>query len=337
MSSRGDTLLRGIPKSARIIEIGPSYNPLAAKRDGWNAASIDHATQSELVEKYRNDPAVDVSQIEPVDFVWRGGAMSAAVPTELHGTFDVFVASHVIEHVPDVIGFLNAASDLLNSVGCVVLAVPDKRYCFDFFKPLTTTGEVLGAHHERRNRHERRAMFDHAAYAALNDGIGAWGQAPVGDLRLISSLDDAYRRFNAVDESEQSAYKDCHATQFVPASFELIMLELAALRLTDWRIASISPAIGCEFHVRLSRGGQTDAAALTHEALMQRRLDLLKRAMLEVRDQVNFMAPPEADAELKLSGNALESVEGPARQKRVSPFGNILSRSLRRLRAGGRG
>src|SRR5947208_7396842 len=103
MSYRSEMLLRGIDKSARIIEIGPSYNPLAAKRHGWNAVYVDHATQAELVEKYRNDSAVDVNQIEQVDYVWHGGPINAAVPKELHGTFDVFIASHVIEHVPDVI------------------------------------------------------------------------------------------------------------------------------------------------------------------------------------------------------------------------------------------
>lgn len=62
-----------------------------------------------LVEKYRNDPSVDAAKIEDVDFIWTGGPLADAVPVEHHGTFDVFVASHVLEHVPDLVGTLRSA------------------------------------------------------------------------------------------------------------------------------------------------------------------------------------------------------------------------------------
>ena len=79
----------------------------------------------------------------------------------MHGTFDAFVASHVIEHTPDLIAFLDSAAALLKPEGVVVLAVPDKRYCFDYFQPLTTTGQIIESHSELRSRHNRRLAFDH--------------------------------------------------------------------------------------------------------------------------------------------------------------------------------
>jgi len=78
----------------------------------------------------------------------------------LYGTFDAFIASHVIEHTTDLIGFLDTAETLLCPSGIVILAIPDKRYCFDYFRPLTTTGEVLCASASRRSRHTRRIIFD---------------------------------------------------------------------------------------------------------------------------------------------------------------------------------
>ena len=84
-----------------------------------------------------------------MDFVWTSGPMADAVPSDLHGTFGAFIASHVIEHTTDFIGFLDAAATLLAPDGVVILAVPDKRYCFDYFRPLTTTGKVLDAHAAR--------------------------------------------------------------------------------------------------------------------------------------------------------------------------------------------
>ena len=59
--------------------------------------------------------------IEPVDFVWTGGSLSDAVQPEQHGSFDIFLASHVIDHTPDLIAFLDVAQALLKQDGIFVL------------------------------------------------------------------------------------------------------------------------------------------------------------------------------------------------------------------------
>jgi hypothetical protein len=46
---------------------------------------------------------------------------------------------------------------------------------------------------------------------------------------------------------------DCHGWQFTPASFELIILELAALKLIDFTIDKVFPSGGCEFTVHLRK------------------------------------------------------------------------------------
>ena len=205
--------------------------------------------------------------------------MCDAVPSDLHGTFDAFIASHVIEHTPDLIGFLDTAATLLAPDGVVILAVPDKRYCFDYFRPLTTTGRVLDAHAACRSRHARSVVFDHLAYVVKNDGTGAWGQAPVGNIEFFHSLEDAAKAFATTSEDDESGYVDMHAWQFTPASFELLLLELARLGETDWLVNRITPPTGCEFYVWLRRGGKVAAAALTVAELDSRRLALLKRTL----------------------------------------------------------
>jgi GT2 family glycosyltransferase len=286
--SRSETLLSPIDRSARIIEIGPSFSPIASKADGWNTITVDHATRAALMEKYRGHPGVDVDRIEEVDFVWSSGSLTDIVPSHFHGTFDALIASHVIEHTTDLVGFLEAAEELLASNGVVILAVPDKRFCFDYFRPLTTTAQVMDAHAARRSRHTRRIAFDHVAYAVHNGGTGAWGQTPIQDLGFFHSLLEAGDTFWNVSEDPNFPYRDFHAWQFVPASFELLMLELARLGQTDWRLERLSPAIGCEFHVWLRRGGKAAAAALTDAEVNTRRLALLKRMLFETREQIDF-------------------------------------------------
>ena len=127
--TRAQVLLAPVPRGGRIIEIGPSFSPIAPKSEGWNTVSIDHLTKDGLVAKYNGEPFVDVARIEPVDFLWVSGPLSNAVPKTLHGSFDALVASHVIEHTPDLIDFLDSATTLVKYDGVVVLAIPDKRYC----------------------------------------------------------------------------------------------------------------------------------------------------------------------------------------------------------------
>jgi SAM-dependent methyltransferase len=285
--TRKELLLKEVPKHARIIEIGPCFNPVASKAEGWNCFSIDHLSRDGLVAKYLNDPTVDTTQIEAVDYIWTGGALSAAVPSELHGSFDVFIASHVIEHTPDLVAFLDSAAALLKPEGAIILAVPDRRYCFDYFQPLTTAGQIIEAHGDRSTRHSRRMAFDHVAYYVSNDGGGAWGQQPLGELQLNYTLEQARATFAEFERSED--YLDVHAWRFTPASFQLLLLELARLGETDWRIERITEPTGCEFYAWLRRGGKAEAAAMPEAVLARRRLALLKRTLLETKDQIDWL------------------------------------------------
>jgi SAM-dependent methyltransferase len=282
-------LLASIDRSARIIEIGASFNPVAPKAGGWRTMTVDHASRADLVKKYASHPGIDLSRIEDVDFVWVSGALAEVVPRPLHGTFDAFVASHVIEHTTDLIDFFDTAETLLAPGGIVFLVVPDKRYCFDYFRPVTMTGEVLHANASHRSRHIRSAVFTHFAYAVLNGDGGAWGQNAVREFDFCHTFDEAYQQFLNVSEDPSGAYVDIHAWQFTPASFELLLLELARLQKTDWKVQRITPATGCEFYAWLCRGGKSTAAALSESEFNTRRLALLKGALLQTREQTDFL------------------------------------------------
>jgi SAM-dependent methyltransferase len=291
MATRIETLQSEIPRGGKVIEIGPSINPIAPKSEGWNAYVLDHLDQEGLIAKYLGHPHVDTTHIEEVDFVWNGGPLSSAVPADLHGTFDAFVASHVIEHTPDLIAFLGSAETLLKSTGVVILAVPDTRYCFDYFQTVTTTGQLLAAKAEQRVRHNRWLGFDYAAYAANDKGEGAWGQHPSRGIHLVHELEEARDLSNAM--GPDAGYVDLHAWRFTPSSFELLLLELAALGETDWQVERSSVAIGCEFYAWLRRGGKTSAASLSPKALSDRRLNLLKMMMIEARAQIDWLLAGE--------------------------------------------
>jgi SAM-dependent methyltransferase len=285
--SRDDKVLASLDRSMRILELGPLTSPVAPKSDGWLTSVIDHATRDELVEKYRPDPNVDTARIGKVDFVWSDGHLDQAVPGELHGTYDAFIACHVFEHIPDPIGLLISLERVLRPTGVVSLVVPDKRFCFDFFKPLSSVGELLEAHARAAVRHSRKARFDHEAYSIHADGEFAFSRRPVRDIDFFGSLEDAKRAFDTHGVEADTPYVDVHGWHFTPSSFELAMLELSALNVIDFSIEHSFPTEGCEFYVTLRRG-RVDYGS--DQDLQARRLELLRSTFEEVREQIDLLA-----------------------------------------------
>lgn len=261
------------------MEIGPGYNPLLPKRDGWRTISVDHADRAGLVEKYKRFD-VDTAAIEEVDVVWAGGDLSEAIPQSLLGTVDACVASHVIEHIPNPVMFFQSMAKILKPGGLLSLAVPDKRYCFDFFQPLTCTGDWLHAWKRNAEIHSQRALFQHIAYTVSADGATTWGQLSLlKDIRFLNnSLHLALKHFNSYVEDGNGAYQDCHAWHFTPSSLGLLMLELSQLGLIPFTIAESYPACGCEFFVLLRN---TAPPPIQEEELQRRRLELLRKVVEE--------------------------------------------------------
>lgn len=273
---RKQRLLQSLPRDARIVEVGPSFNPLAPKRDGWNTFVIDHASREELLIKYADQ---DTAKIEAVDYVWRGGSLADAVPQNQHGTFDAFIASHVIEHTTDVITFLRAAQTLIKPGGLVILAIPDKRKCFDFYRHPSSTADAVVAFHERRDRHTASTHLDYALNMALKpNGAGAWSGADPLPTLLVNTMDSEPRWREA---AVLPYYTDAHAWVFVPASFQLMLLELAAASYLDLHVDQIAEAEATEFYAWLRRGREP----LSPDEVQARRKSLMDQVIVELAEQ----------------------------------------------------
>lgn len=275
-------LLAGATRSTRILEIGPSHAPIAPRAAGWNTRIVDHAGAEALREKYRA-LGVDPAAIEEVDFIATGDPLDSVIPSAHHGGFDLVIASHVIEHIPDFAGFFKSLESILAPAGTISLAVPDKRYCFDALKPVTNTGDILAA--AATPIHGLRTVWSQRAYSVFYDGQGAWGQHPVSAATFTNTFDEA----RAVWEAwrPDAAYEDFHAWHFMPAAFALVILELGLLGLIDWHIAGITPAEGCEFFVQLRRG----AMILDPVDIQPRRMDLLLQIQREIAEGIAWTQP----------------------------------------------
>jgi len=239
-----------IDKSGQGVEIGAAHNPTVSLADGFNVEVIDHADQSELIDKYQGHDNVAANKIGKVDYIWHGE--SYAELTGKPGHYSWVVASHVIEHTPDLIGFLNECDSLLNEHGTLVLVIPDKRYCFDVFRPLTGIGGIVDAHVSGRTIHTPGTALEAVLNSVFLNGAVSWEAGASGQHSLHASSEKAVAAFKQSKES--SDYVDHHAWCFVPASFRLLIHDLNLLGFTGLRERAYYATHGCEFIVVLERG-----------------------------------------------------------------------------------
>jgi SAM-dependent methyltransferase len=300
-ADRSAVLLKGVSKSDKIIEIGPSYRPLAPKREGWNSYSLDHATREELVRKYAemvDSHRKDHEAIEHVDFVWRGGNIADAVPSNEHGSFDILLASHVIEHTPDLVRFLQSAEKMIKRNGRIILAVPDKRFCYDFMRPLTGTADVIAGYREKRTRHTWQSYFNHSAYTYYRDGQPGWSRHDKVAFDMHRPIEQALAF--ADDAVKETDYVDVHAWTFTPHSLSLIIVELRALGLVNLEVERFVESDDLEFFawLRIPDGKEPEFWQFNlerHRLLMGIMLDLEVQArMVPGNAHQEAMRIPEA-------------------------------------------
>jgi SAM-dependent methyltransferase len=179
------------------------------------------------------------------------------------------VASHVFEHLTDPVHFLQRCERALSDTGRLYLLIPDRRYTFDYFRPVSTTGQVLQAFVDGRRRHGVGALYDQAAYSATRSGAAVWGPGWQGPFGIAGVAHAGYE--NALG-ADPSVYRDCHAWVFTASSFRLIMQELRELGLVALGETFFHDCIGCEFLMVLQRGARgsgQDRLALAQQAMRE--------------------------------------------------------------------
>lgn len=264
MDRRAATLLGDVdPATARGLEIGPLDHPVVRRaNEGRGEARpdvlyVDYAEAEVLRARFAGSDR-DADAIE-VDVVWDERPLRDCLPPG--PPVDYALAVHVVEHVPDLVGWLADLRGALREGGMLGLIVPDRRHTFDLRRRESTLGEVLDAYWQRARRPTMRQVFDHYAYAAEIDVGASWRVPPEALLpRAVAPETLAHARDLAESLLAGPAYHDSHCWAFTPASFVALAAELAALRLFPFAIEFIQPTMldWHEFFVRLRAAGDPD-------------------------------------------------------------------------------
>jgi SAM-dependent methyltransferase len=195
------------------LEIGPLHLPLKMPAHA-RPRYVDRMPVEKLREEY---PELAGWDLTPVDVIDDGERLA----TIAEDSQDFVVANHFLEHCEDPIGTIETHLGKLKPGGILFYAVPDKRYTFDFRRPVVTLEHLVadyveGPEGSRREHYEewsRLVLVEEAepeeqtlARARQLEGDGysihmhAWTQA-----EFLAMLLECRGRFGGAFELEAAA------------------------------------------------------------------------------------------------------------------------------------
>ena len=241
--------------------IGPLNRPLLPKAIG-RIFYADHCSTEALRLKYARNPDVPCEDICPIDFDLSQMRLS---DTDRDGKFDYVVASHVIEHVPDLAGWLGDVHGILNDGGILALVVPDKRFTFDVFRRETSFWMVQEA--EGRSRPSIEIVIDHFMNIVHADAGKLWADSE--SRHEFRRTTDPSACPDLIDRHARGEYIDAHCWVVTPWSFLRLVGQIVDQYELAYELAffETTPLGQLEFYVQLRKSAvKTDWAALAREA-----------------------------------------------------------------------
>lgn len=246
-SRREEILTAGINPAVQVgLEIGALNSPIIRKESG-DIRYVDYATTDVLKERHANHPDRVANMVE-VNYVWQGsGSLSEIVGgTDI---FDYVIAVHVIEHVPNVLGWFRGLYEVMKPGGIFHLVIPDRRFTFDITCPESTLGELVEADLLKYTRPSIRQMFDNCYYAKAIEPGAIWTKeydlsttpAFAGSTAPDLALEQAHAILN------EERYVDSHCWIFTPMSFLDLIAGAARLGLFPFIPKELVPTCEGEF------------------------------------------------------------------------------------------
>ncbi len=217
--NRKDRALSAINLNGVGLEIGPLDHPMLTKDDS-EVYYVDHMSFDELKNKYRDEP-VNLEKIVKPDYVLGDKTLQQVTNGN---KFDYILASHVIEHIPDITRWLNDIASVLKPNGILSLIIPDGRFTFDIERNISRPADIIGAYLDKHVRATSSSMYDYSMEARDNINASEVWKNPFRDYAkkpFHFTRDEAYKR--TLTNSGGKTYVDAHCFVFTPYSFVEVM------------------------------------------------------------------------------------------------------------------
>lgn len=229
------------------LEISPSINPVIKHNDGFAIEYLDVCSTEELRDRAASNgrdlscaPVIN----HQLDF---NRTIKECVGNR---TYDFVVTSHVVEHIPDLIGHFTQVQDVLNPGGTYAFFAPDKDLCFDCKKPETSLGQLIEAFVEKRNVAPLNALIDEYYYGVQRARKGGWA---VDDPHPIRPKYGSHKELirKVLSNPDQVKNWHGHIWRFTSSSFKALYQELYLLGLVQLKVHDVVATDRVEFVVIL--------------------------------------------------------------------------------------
>lgn len=216
---------------------------------------LDWYSTAELHEMHPERASRGLDRRVEVDYVIKHKHFARYVPER----FELVVANHVLEHIADPIAWLREVAALTVVGGHLCLAVPDRRYTFDYIRRESTAVDLVRAHEADLAAPDYwqllASLYEYRPITAAD----CWPGPPPPDKV-------AARRFTLTDamaraKRAETTYADCHCHVFSERSFPSLLAELSQAGLIPWRLVASRGVLegGNEFMVLLAKQGAAGA------------------------------------------------------------------------------
>ncbi|MEF0941660.1 methyltransferase domain-containing protein [Rhizobium sp. BR 362] len=234
------------------LEVAPYFNP-TLRRSEFNVVYTDYISNEEIAAKAVENPSAAGREIPKIDFVWTPGVpLKECAPT--NACYDYALASHVMEHVPNPIGWLNEILETLKVGAQLRLMLPDRRHTNDYLRPVTTFAQLISYWLERPAVPTSMQVCDFLS-SCLDDRLHAGFDDEDRPINTVRAYTDAEAVNFAEFVYNERQYIDVHCTVWTPSSFEEAITRAAALGIINADIEIINEA-RVEFVVDLIKRGE---------------------------------------------------------------------------------
>lgn len=239
----------------RGLELSPYFEPFLSKSD-YEILYTDYIGTEEIRAKAAQIPGQQGLEVPAVDFVWTPGRpLIECAPPNIQ--FDYAVASHVMEHVPNPIGWLNDVLSVIKVGGRLALFLPDRRRTSDYFRQETRYHQLVQWWIEQPSVPTTGQVLDFMSisFEHRHDIEIPWAELDAGETILPPFYTSAVALDTAVLVHNEMHYVDVHCTVWNANTFKAILEKIVAAGLLNVSIGEVASEPS-EFMVVLTKLGE---------------------------------------------------------------------------------
>ncbi len=259
MDLRAKRITNGLNLSGVGIEYGPLHRTIVPKDTFPDVRYVDYASREFLLKKFGDDPSVNQVEIPEIDIVTEGKPIGEFVS---ENSLNYVIASHVIEHVPDLIGWLEANLAILKPGGRIAAAFPDRRFCFDLARSKTMFSDLVAAYLEKRTKPTFHQISDHFMNTVRSNPTNAWNKVITPEnARPVRTPQSAIGILRELQK--QTNYVDCHCWKFSYSECNEMLEEIKKYFPIKFEIVSFFPTqrYTQEFYFMIEKPANTNVGA----------------------------------------------------------------------------